>query len=321
MPATATVPAATPPAPLVSVVVPTYGRGATVLRTLDSVFAQSFSDYELIVVDDGSPDDTIERMRPLAEAGRLRLVVQANAGTAAARNRGLAEARGEFIAFLDDDDLWPEDKLAWQVAFLREHADVDIVGGLVELMEADERPREVRYDAFRPGPVEFESLFDGNQFESPGQWVGRTEVVRELGGFDLTYRNTGDYDFLLRAARLFHVVGVHRLALRYREHASNVSKNLLPMLAESEAVVRANLGHVPPAHRARAARTAHRFLFRYLGRRLLLGAWRTLRAGQPRRAAAVVHALAQIFGWPALRDPVGFLQLSAPGIRRRILGS
>ena len=103
----------------VSVIVPTYKHRDFVLATLDSVFAQTFTDYEVIVVNDGSPDDTADVLRPLAEAGRIRYVEQENQGQAAARNRGIAQARGEFVALLDDDDLWPPDKLEWQVGCLR----------------------------------------------------------------------------------------------------------------------------------------------------------------------------------------------------------
>ena len=94
----------------VSVIIPTYNHVDYVAETLETVFAQTFGDYEVIVVNDGSPDGTAEVLRPSREAGRIRYIEQANAGQAAARNRGLAEARGEFIAFLDDDDLWPPDK-------------------------------------------------------------------------------------------------------------------------------------------------------------------------------------------------------------------
>src|SRR5262245_5620608 len=101
--------------PAVSVVIPTYGHADYLLATLKSVFAQSFTDHEIILVDDGSPDNTAHVVRPLVEAGQVRYLEQPHRGPAAARNRGIREARGEFIAMLDDDDLWPPEKLQWQV--------------------------------------------------------------------------------------------------------------------------------------------------------------------------------------------------------------
>src|ERR1700719_2929443 len=104
--------------PAVSVIIPTYNHRDFVLDAIESVFAQTFTDYEVIVVNDGSPDDTASVLAPLASAGRIRYLEQANAGQGAARNRGIAQARGEFIALLDDDDRWPADKLEWQVGEL-----------------------------------------------------------------------------------------------------------------------------------------------------------------------------------------------------------
>lgn len=108
--------------PAVSVVVPTYNQPALLLETLQSVFAQTFTDFEVILVDDGSTDDTPARLVELAaREPRLRVVRQVNAGTGAARNRGIDEARGKYIALLDHDDLWMPGKLAAQVAFLERH--------------------------------------------------------------------------------------------------------------------------------------------------------------------------------------------------------
>ena len=128
--------------PAVSVIIPTYNRRAYLFETLASVWAQEFTDYEVIVVDDSSPDDTAEALRPLVEAGRVRYLRQPNAGQAAARNHGMAEASGEFLAFIDDDDLWPPNKLGWQVELLRAHPDWVMVAGLAGYLEADGMTRE-----------------------------------------------------------------------------------------------------------------------------------------------------------------------------------
>ena len=106
--------------PSVSVVIPTYNVAPYIAETLNSVFAQTFSDFEVIVVDDGSPDgEELERaLGPYLE--RVRYMRQENRGAGAARNHGVREARGEFIAFLDSDDLWMPEYLEEQVRFLRE---------------------------------------------------------------------------------------------------------------------------------------------------------------------------------------------------------
>src|SRR5271165_6482473 len=104
--------------PKVSVVIPTYNAPNLLCETLESVFEQTFGDFEVIVVNDGSSDNTLERLQEFSADSRLRVISQANGGIGAARNRGIADARGEYIALLDHDDLWAPAKLATQVAYL-----------------------------------------------------------------------------------------------------------------------------------------------------------------------------------------------------------
>jgi glycosyltransferase involved in cell wall biosynthesis len=107
--------------PLVSIVIPTYNQPVFLREALDSVFAQTFNDYEIIVVNDGSTDDTAEQLKRYGN--RIRAIDQSNQGTGPARNRGMDEAVGRYIAFLDHDDLWHPSKLETQVAYMQSHPD------------------------------------------------------------------------------------------------------------------------------------------------------------------------------------------------------
>src|SRR5271165_4480269 len=108
------------PSPSVSVIIPTFNRASTIGKAIASVVSQTFQDFELIVIDDGSTDETADVL--LSFANTIRLIRQENRGVSAARNAGIRAARGRWIAFLDSDDEWHRDKLALQVACLDEYS-------------------------------------------------------------------------------------------------------------------------------------------------------------------------------------------------------
>jgi len=127
--------------PLVSVVIPTYNQPDFLREALESVFAQTFKDYEVIVVNDGSTDGTAELLEQYGD--RIRVVTQDNQGIGRARNRGMDAAVGRYIAFLDHDDLWHPSKLETQVAYMRDHP--DCVGNSVPFAYSS-APNEVAFD-------------------------------------------------------------------------------------------------------------------------------------------------------------------------------
>jgi glycosyltransferase involved in cell wall biosynthesis len=200
-------------APLVSVVVPAFQAEAFIGETLESALAQDCTSAEVIVVDDGSTDRTAE----IASAYPVRLLRQANRGPAAARNAGLALARGEFVTILDADDLWPPDRLSRQLGHLRAHPELGIVLGLTEIFLTPGQPRPThwpRAHAGRPIPA------------VAGSMLARSSVFETVGGFDERLRQCEDIDWLARvkdagiaASSIDHVV------LRYRIHSANTSRN------------------------------------------------------------------------------------------------
>jgi O-antigen biosynthesis protein len=224
--------------PRVSVVIPTYNHAAFVQKTLDSVFAQTFTDYEVIVVNDGSPDNTGELLKPLAQAGKLTLITQPNAGQGAARNRGIAAARGEFIALLDDDDLWPTDKLTWQVAVLEKNPQAAVVYGFPDPIDDADQPTEPKdwYGNVLPWPWQapsgnlWRALCDRCWLVSPGQALVRKNALDTLDGpFDTSLKGTDDWDIWIRLAAHWEILFEERAALRYRLHLGNASQDTLKM--------------------------------------------------------------------------------------------
>lgn len=231
---------------MVSVVIPTYGHGHLVEETLASVFAQTFTDFEVVVVNDGSPDDTAHRLRPLAEQGRIRYVEQANTGQGPARNRGLAEARGTYVAFLDDDDLWPADKLTWQVACLEGNPDAVMVYGHHAKLFPDGRLEAEDPIPYRPSGDVRADFRLRNWLLSPGQTLMRTAAVRAIGGFDEGIWGSDDWDLCVRLSRTGRFIFLPRIALHYRVHDTNASRHAVRHARNHLRVVRRHIGRNIP---------------------------------------------------------------------------
>lgn len=224
-------------APAVSIVIPTYNHQEYVVRTLESVWAQTNFDYEIIVVNDGSPDNTREVLAQFVKSGRItKYIEQPNAGQGAARNRGIAEARGEFVALLDDDDCWPADKIEWQVQALRTMPSIGVVYGFPRPVNGQGDPIEP-CDAYGNLPSWPWTAPTGNIYEamtkrcwivSPGQTMIRRSILKDIT-FDPQIRGCDDWDLWLRIAEKWEFLFVERAALLYRLHGANASQDTLSM--------------------------------------------------------------------------------------------
>lgn len=219
-----------PAEPLVTVVVPVYNGARFLSETLASVFAQTWSALELVVVDDGSTDDSpaiAERFTPRARVLRL-----ANGGVAAARNAGAAEARGAFVAFLDQDDVWEPELLATLVPELERRRECVLAYADSWIVDARGRTHGRRSRFLRPVQGEvFAELLPRN-FVPVETSVLRAETWRALGGFDPALRYLEDWELCLRAARRGPFAYVDRPLARYRVHARNLSHDIEPLLRE-----------------------------------------------------------------------------------------
>ena len=187
--------------PLVSVIIPTYNRAGLVARAVESVFEQTFRDFELIVVDDGSTDRTEAALAVYGDG--LTLLRQANRGVSAARNRGLAEAKGRLISFLDSDDYWHPKKLAVQVRFFEERQEV-LICQTEEVWHRRGRRVNPRNRHRKPsGDVFLDSL--KLCLISPSAVMMRRELFDLVGLFDEGLPACEDYDLWLRVAARFPV--------------------------------------------------------------------------------------------------------------------
>ncbi|MBS0305635.1 MAG: glycosyltransferase family 2 protein [Proteobacteria bacterium] len=234
------------PAPTVSVVVPAYNAAAFVGRAVDSVLAQSGVDYELLVVDDGSSDGTVAVLA--AYGDRLRVLVQANAGPAAARNRGLHEARGRYVAFLDADDWWLPEKLARQVALLDGRPEIGFCSTATRVVTEGGAPAGEWPCVPGERPL-LETLFvrSAAVSGSTSGVLARRELLLGAGGFDEALRGFEDPDLWMRlAARAGYACIDEPLTVVVRTPGS-VSSHLPRMRAATLASLRKNRALLPPA--------------------------------------------------------------------------
>jgi glycosyltransferase involved in cell wall biosynthesis len=212
--------------PVVSVIIPTYNRWPMVAEAIESVLAQSYRFFEVIVIDDGSNDGTAER---LAQYGAsIRLVSRPRSGVAAARNCGVGIAQGRYVAFLDSDDLWLPKKLEIQTAFLEQHPEVQICqteeiwvrhGMRVNPKTKHEKPSG---DIFR------RSL--GLCLVSPSAVMLTKDLFNQVGGFDEGFPVCEDYDLWLRIG-VDHLVPLIRTSLVVKRggHADQLSHSIRGM--------------------------------------------------------------------------------------------
>jgi GT2 family glycosyltransferase len=217
---------------LVSVVIPAYQAARWITAALDSVLAQTLQDYEIIVVNDGSPD-TAELEKVLA-AYRDRIVYlrQENQGLSGARNAGIRAARGRYVAPLDADDIWEPEFLAAQIALLEAGPSLDVVYADARIFgDVPEAGRTVMEFCPSHGDVTFERVVLGECTVHVCVTVARREALVRAGLFDTAFRRTEDFEMWLRLLHQGGRIGYQRRVLgRYRKHAGSLSADSALMI-------------------------------------------------------------------------------------------
>ena len=236
--------------PIISVIIPTFNRAEYVGQAVRSVFLQTFDGYEVIVVDDGSIDNTKEVLAAFKDAPNFRYHYQANSGRSAGRNEGFKLARGDFILFLDSDDLLFPGALA-QLYEAAQGSDAGMIVGQVQF--ANEQLEKLwllkpNPEPCRQGKLSYPSLITGRYFLLPGAVLLRRKCLREVAGFDRSLEPCEDYDFYLRVALHCELTCIERTVLHYRMHGGNtdmreiyegglkVAHRHLGLLAEAESM-------------------------------------------------------------------------------------
>lgn len=220
--------------PLISIIMPTFNRLAWLRAAIQSVLDQTLEDWELIVVDDGSEEPTREYLRTLASdaQGRVRVLFLTHSGNPpVARNIALREARGEYIAFLDSDDVWLPRKLEMQIASLGEHPTREWSYTRSVLVDGAGQPlgRELPYPARKDGWIA-DSLMRGEAAVTQSSVVARREVIARVGGYPEDLPICGDYELFLRLALQSEIDFVDERLLLVRRHDEHYCDDLTALV-------------------------------------------------------------------------------------------
>ncbi|MCX5873490.1 MAG: glycosyltransferase, partial [Deltaproteobacteria bacterium] len=219
--------------PFVSVIIPTYNRLELLMATIESVRNQTFRDFEIIVVNDGSSDGTAEWLQ---EQSDLIHVDQTNSGIAASRNKGISVSNGEWLAFLDHDDIWALDKLQTQVDFVRANPDVGMVAAkhvrLGKKISTRGPMKWIRGDLFV-------KVFS-KSFIHTSSVVIRKEVLELIGGFPTKYRFADEFDVWLKIAKDYEIAYVDKPLVFIRFYESNTSHNRVGVRSDTYEILMSN---------------------------------------------------------------------------------
>jgi len=206
----------------VSVIIPTYNSARYLSDAIDSVLAQTFRDFEVLVIDDGSTDDTASLMRQYSRP--VRYIRQENGGVSRARNRGIDESRGRYVAFLDADDAWGQHKLERQLSALDQNRDYHACYCAFIVGDSQLSPLETRRSK-RGGPTIEDLLLRGNIVGTPSTVLCERSLFKVAGRFDPETSQCADWDMWVRIASQTDFLYLDESLVTYRRHDANMSRN------------------------------------------------------------------------------------------------
>ena len=234
--------------PQISVVIPVYNGEKTIEESIASVLAQTFTDFELIIINDGSQDHTpniVQQIIQQTDDFRLKLYSYPNKGLAASRNRGITKAQGKYISFLDADDLWTKDKLASQYDALQTHPQAAVAySGTNWINEAGNIIKHASPPSTSGNVYSILLLF--NLVGSGSNVLIKREALLRVGDFDESLNASEDWDLLIRLAAKYEFVSIDLPQVLYRQSPNSMSSKLSYQEQETIKVIKKAFGQAPP---------------------------------------------------------------------------
>lgn len=296
--------------PKVTVVIPAYNAMSYLPETLDSVLKQTLTDFEVLIINDGSTDHIVSWASEITDS-RVHLISQKNQGISGARNTSIVHAQGEYVAFLDADDLWEPTKLEKQVDCLDSKPEVGLVYTWTLLVDQHGKSTGVVTAAHIEGNV-WEKLLPGDVVGSGSSAMIRRSCFETVGLFDTELSSVADCDMWFRIAAHYPIAVIKEILVYYRQHPSNMSRDYDKMVQNSRLLIEKKFRNVP-------------FELLYLrprayGHAFLWLAWKIMSdGGDPEKAnffsrQAILH-------YPQLRYSTKYLRLQVALILVRLFGS
>ncbi|MGG6269755.1 glycosyltransferase family 2 protein [Leptolyngbya sp. AN03gr2] len=210
--------------PIISVIIPAYNAEKMIRETIESVLNQTFGNFEIVVVDDGATDKTVEVVQSIPDS-RIKVFSYSNGGLPTARNRGIEVSKGEYLTFLDADDLWTPDKLERQWQALEDHPEAGFAYSWTNFIDKDGK---LLYRGTRYGNDTniYHKLLVRNCLESGSNILVRRSAIEQIPHFDPDFPKAADWDFYIRLAAQFKSVCVPDYQIHYRIHEGSSSFNI-----------------------------------------------------------------------------------------------
>jgi glycosyltransferase involved in cell wall biosynthesis len=227
----------------ISVIIPVYNGAATILATVDSVLAQTYPDFEIIIINDGSTDKTLELLSSITDR-RVKIFSYPNGGLSIARNRGISLAKGDFIAFLDADDRWTSDKLALQLAALQQHSTAALAYSWVYFQYENVAESYADTSNYFTGNV-YPELLLKNFLHNGSNPLIRKKTIDQIGLFDPNLKACEDWDFYLRIAAKYDFILVPKVQIIYRQSSTSMTGNIEQMEYYLKLVIERNFALAP----------------------------------------------------------------------------
>jgi glycosyltransferase involved in cell wall biosynthesis len=229
--------------PLISVVIPVFNGERTIKETIESVLRQTFADFEIIIINDGCQDATVEIVSNIQDS-RIQVYSYPNAGLAASRNRGINHASSEYIAFIDADDLWTPDKLEAQLNSLKANPDAAVAYSWTDYIDQSSQFLRRGSHITVNGDI-YPHLLVIDFLENGSNPLIRKQAFVEVGNFDESLTAAEDWDLLLRLARRYPFVCVPSPQILYRISGNSMSDHILRQESESLKVIERAFNQAP----------------------------------------------------------------------------